>query len=128
MFPHPTPEIILHSKIWSLNLVRIRWVPLQRPLEGLRLCSSIREPTFNARCESGKPLTVIEFRNSTVIAFCISSGLSVTKESVLCIIFASLENMPSISELRWSTSSFLQEIIVHLENHWSGFLSGPENF
>ena len=72
VFPYPTPEIILHSKKWGLNLVRIRWAPLQRPLEGSRLHSSIKgEPTSNVRCESGRPLTVIEFRNSAGIAFCI---------------------------------------------------------
>ena len=127
MFPHLTPERILHSKTQGLILVRIKWVPLQRPLKGSRMHSSIKgEPTFNARYESGRPLTVIEFKNYTGISFCISSGLSVAKESVLCIIFCSPGNMLSISKLRWSTSSFFQERIVCSENHWSDFLSGSE--
>ena len=95
VFLHPTPERILHPKAWGLNLVRTRWVPLQKPLGGSRLCSSIKgESTFNARCESGRPLTVIEFRNSTGIAFCILSGLSVTKRvSTLCNFLLSREHV-----------------------------------
>ena len=42
VFPHPTPERILHSKTCGLILVRIRWVPLQRPLDASKFQSSIK--------------------------------------------------------------------------------------
>ena len=88
VFLHPTPERILHPKAWGLNLVRTRWVPLQKPLGGSRLCSSIKgEPIFNARCESGRPLTVIEFRNSTGIVGVSSSYTKLRHEYLLLLIF-----------------------------------------
>ena len=83
-----------------LNWVSVMPTVFWRASEHICLCWHIAlQPNYtvawlpSARHERGSPLTVIEFKNSAGIAFWRLSGLSIIKESALCMIFSSPGNV-----------------------------------